>query len=148
MATPAIPPGVRRRERASAARPVWAFVAVGAAGLAALAAVGVVDPGEPGHYPSCPVFALTGLFCPGCGSLRAMHALVHGDLATAWARNPLTVPAFAVLLGAYLEWGQRVFTGAPRRVVAPPWLLWTLLGFVVAFTLLRNVPGFDALSPR
>jgi hypothetical protein len=45
--------------------------AVAAGALAAAALVHVVDPNDSGNYPTCPFLALTGRFCPGCGSLRA-----------------------------------------------------------------------------
>lgn len=44
------------------------------------------------------------------------------------------------------RWGHRQGTGRPRYWVAPAWSLWTLL-VVVAFGVLRNVPGFEALAP-
>jgi len=34
-------------------------------------------------FPRCPFFALTGLYCPGCGSQRAVSALLHGDFINA-----------------------------------------------------------------
>ena len=43
----------------------------------------MVDPNQPGHYPTDPFLAITGLYCPGCGTLRALHALARGDLLTA-----------------------------------------------------------------
>lgn len=42
-----------------------------------------------GLWPRCMFHSLTGLDCPGCGSQRAVHALMHGDLALAWSCNPL-----------------------------------------------------------
>ena len=43
---------------------------------------------SPGHYPTCPFLAITGWYCPGCGSLRAVHDLLHGDLAGAVRPQP------------------------------------------------------------
>src|SRR5690606_29528852 len=54
---------------------VPSFLAVTVAGAAATLVVATVSPEEPGHYPTCPFLALTGAWCPGCGSLRALHAL-------------------------------------------------------------------------
>src|SRR5690349_10871222 len=96
------------------------LVALGAGGV--LAVVGLVDPNQPGHYPTCPFLAVTGYWCPGCGSLRALHALAHGDVATAVARNPLTVLATAGLLLGYVVWVRRLRQGRPRSWVAPAWL--------------------------
>ncbi len=114
---------------------------------AVVAYLGAVDPNAPGNYPTCPFLFITGLSCPGCGSLRALHALAHGDLATAMSRNPLTLAGIAILAFLWVAWLRRSVTGAPRRWAAPPWLLRTFLGLVVAFWVLRNLPGFGWLAP-
>src|SRR4029078_9764705 len=80
---------------------------VAGAAVASVALLAVVDPNEPGHYPTCPFLALTGFYCPGCGSMRAVHDLVHGDLSGSLARNPMTVVAVAVMLVAYAAWTRR-----------------------------------------
>ena len=119
-----------------------------AATAAGLATVATVDPERPGHYPTCPFLALTGWWCPGCGSLRAVHALAHGDVATALDRNVLTVLAVPALVVAWFAWLRRALTGRPRSDrAAPPWLLWALLGLFVAFGVLRNTPAGSWLAP-
>lgn len=119
----------------------------GVAGVAAAMTLHLVDPNQPGHYPTCPTLALTGLFCPGCGALRALHFLTTGDLAAAWAMNPLAVLAVPYLVWSWLMWGYRGATGRPRRWLAPAWVLWTLLGVVLTWGVLRNVPGLEVLQP-
>ena len=114
---------------------------------AAVAAVALVDPNEPGHYPTCPFLALTGLYCPGCGSLRAVHALTNGDLTTAVGLNVLTVLAVVTLSVMWAQWAQRSFTGSPRRAVLPAVYIWSLLVVVLAFGVLRNLPAGAALAP-
>ena len=44
-----------------------------------VALVAAVDPHTSGRYPTCPFHAVTGLWCPGCGGLRAVHDLTHGS---------------------------------------------------------------------
>lgn len=121
-------------------------------GVAALTLVGVgyvasVDPNVAGHYPTCPFLAITGWYCPGCGALRAVHALGHGDLMTALARNPFAVVAFGYILVTWVLWLERTARGRPRRWLAPPWVLYGVLGAVLAFWVLRNLPGWTWLSP-
>lgn len=137
LVTPAL--GWGHRVRLPAAVATAAGVVVGT--------LAVVDPNQPGHYPTCPFLALTGMYCPGCGSLRAIHDLAHGDPSDAMARNPLAVVAVAGLLVAYAAWTRRLWRGEPRSWVAPPWLLYLMLAGVVAFWVLRNVPGWTWLSP-
>ncbi|HET7305262.1 MAG TPA: DUF2752 domain-containing protein [Segeticoccus sp.] len=121
------------------------LVATGA--LGAVGYLAAIDPNETGHYPTCPFLFLTGLYCPGCGSLRAVHDLAHLDVAGALARNPLTVVAAAYLVLAWGLWLHRSVTGRPRRWLAPAWVLWSLLGLVLGYWVLRNVPGWTWLSP-
>jgi hypothetical protein len=122
---------------------------VGAAALAvaAVGVVAVVDPNEEGHYPTCPFLALTGRFCPGCGSLRAVHALADGDLAGAIGSNVLTVLAVVPLLVIWVSWARRRWYGSPRLAMAPPVTVWALLVVIGVFTVLRNLPAGAALAP-
>jgi hypothetical protein len=122
-------------------------VAAAAVAGAVVGTLAVVDPNQPGHYPTCPFLALTGFYCPGCGSLRAIHDLAGGDVGGALARNPMAVLAVGGLLVAYAAWARRLWRGEPRSWLAPPWLLYLMLGAIVAFWVLRNVPGWTWLSP-
>jgi Protein of unknown function (DUF2752) len=120
---------------------------VAASAVAALAWVGSVDPSEPGHYPTCPFLAVTGWFCPGCGSLRALHALAHGDLRGALARNPLMVLTVPALVVWWTTWLVRAVLVRPRRWVAPAWSIWALLAVVLVFAVARNLPNAAFLAP-
>jgi len=120
---------------------------VAAATLVVTGYVASVDPNAAGHYPTCPFLAITGWYCPGCGALRAVHALAHGDVITALARNPFAVIAIGYLVVAWVLWLDRTARGRPIRWLAPPWVLYTVLGAVVLFGVLRNVPGWTWLSP-
>src|SRR5689334_3156810 len=71
--------------------PKYRTIVVMSATATGLVLLRVLDPASGGIFPPCPLHYLTGLYCPGCGSLRAMHALLHGDFLQAWAMNPLTV---------------------------------------------------------
>jgi hypothetical protein len=46
------------------------------------------DPATAGFYPPCLFRTFLGARCPGCGSLRAAHQLLHGNFSAAWALNP------------------------------------------------------------
>lgn len=128
-------------------RACWRPVAVAMAAASGGWYVRVVDPSSAGHYPLCPFLAVTGWYCPGCGSLRAVHALGSGDLGAAFSRNPLTVIALIYLAVTWVSWLERSLTGRSRRALAPPWVLYAGVASVVAFTVARNVPGWDWLSP-
>lgn len=95
------------------------------------------DPRTTWFYPHCPFLALTGFQCPGCGTTRALHALLHGHVSTAFALNPLLfiVPPPVGLL----HWMSRAKGGV---LEAPRIVGWALLLLVVAFGIVRNLPGF------
>ncbi|MDR1825184.1 MAG: DUF2752 domain-containing protein [Bifidobacteriaceae bacterium] len=136
-----------RPVQAIAARwPRWAApAAVGLLAATGLALLAAVDPNEPGHYPTCPSLWLTGLYCPGCGSLRALHALTRLDFAGAAQMNPALLVALPYVVWAWGRWlWSSLDLGPPRRWLAPAWVIWTVLTLVMAYWLLRNIP---ALAP-
>ena len=105
-----------------------------------LIAVGVYDPNEPGVFPPCPFRALTDYLCPGCGTLRMIHALLHGDLGTAWSLHPLGVLLTPVGLWYFLN--QTSIATRGRQIWAwqmPSWAGWTVLAVVLAYWLGRNI---------
>src|SRR5882762_3500779 len=80
------------------------------------------NPVQFGFYPVCQFYKTTGLLCPGCGSLRALHNLLHGHLAEAFRFNQLlflSLPATAAIAGFYLKQKAR---GKPFALrVSPLW---------------------------
>lgn len=100
---------------------------------------------DPARYPfpRCPVNLFTGLYCPGCGSQRATHALLHGHVAQAANLNLLAVLSLPLLALGAAATVRTVFTGRTYRpaLLYQPWLPALLVAVVVAFTVLRNLPG-------
>lgn len=106
--------------------------ALGAAGLGVLVLLFVRDPAVPGLFPPCPFHAVTGLHCPGCGSLRAAHCLLHGQLTDAFGWNALFVVALPLLVALRLV----------RRWAYQPWVAWTAFTVLMGYWVLRNIPGW------
>ena len=111
--------------------------------LAALLVFGFIyyalDPSQSGVFPQCTFLRLTGYKCPGCGSQRAIHALLHGDLASAFKFNAMlmiAVPWVAVCL--YAE-SQRTRNPRLYTRLNAPLLIWLFLAMVLAWWLLRNI---------
>ena len=107
----------------------------------------LVDPNEPGHYPMCPTLALLGIDCPGCGGLRATHALAHGDIATAFDHNALFVVLVPVLVGLWAVWAYRAWTGVtpartPARDMVSRAAPIVILVVAMTFTVVRNFVPF------
>jgi len=106
----------------------------------AAAVVFTVDPARVSLFPPCPLHRFTGLWCPGCGSTRALHQLLHGNVVAAFHFNPLAISLLPVI--GYLV------VRSEENHVKPVWI-WTLLGVVVVFGVLRNIPvyPFTLLAP-
>lgn len=119
-------------------------------GLAGLVWLFVVDPSDVGGVPGCPFHAATGLYCPGCGTLRCLHTLLHGDVATAVGYNALTVLLLPFLLIAWLSAGT---VALDRRGEVDVKLQGrTIRGIAIAafvFWVIRNLPWapFSWLAP-
>ena len=108
------------------------------------------DPREAGNYPVCPFLGLTGCYCPGCGTLRALHGLLRGDFVTALGYNSLVVLSLPVIAYSYAVGAMRAFrVRAPRPVFAHPRWTWALLAGIATFWILRNLPidPLTALAP-
>ena len=62
-----------------------------------------VDPARAFGWADCPFHALTGFHCPGCGTLRCLHALLGGRFTDAAGYNPLTVTLLPFLAYPFLS---------------------------------------------
>ncbi len=49
------------------------------------------NPGLEIYFPKCPFYSLTGLYCPGCGSQRALHQLLHFNILETLNYNALYI---------------------------------------------------------
>ncbi|ATA29744.1 hypothetical protein MLM_3904 [Mycobacterium lepraemurium] len=106
------------------------------------AAVWAGDPTTPGGpLPVCPIKALLGVDCPGCGSLRMVYALMHGNLLGAARFNALGLAAVVLLMWAYFAWtyghlvGRRIRSWQHHRRAAA-----VTLSLVLAWFVVRNIP--------
>lgn len=86
----------------------------------------------------CPIKAITGFSCPGCGITHAALALAHGDLAGAFAANPALLTASPLLLGLLIR-DEAVWIHSGHAPVVPDWLSLLLLLYFLVFTVWRNL---------
>jgi hypothetical protein len=111
--------------------------------LAALLVMGVIyfalDPSTSGLFPRCTFLSLTGYKCPGCGSQRAIHALLHGDVAGAFRYNALLLVAIPWIALCLFAESQRVRNPRLYARLNAPLLIWQLLAIVLLWWLLRNI---------
>ena len=88
----------------------------------------------------CPIRAVTGRLCPGCGVTRMCLALLRWDWAAAWSANPvllLMLPVLALL-------GIRLSVRYVREgtVIGPKWenaLIWAMAALLIVWGVVRNL---------
>ncbi|MBN2183129.1 MAG: DUF2752 domain-containing protein [Sedimentisphaerales bacterium] len=102
----------------------------------------VFKPKDGGLYPPCPFHELTGLYCPGCGSLRAVHLLLHGNFAAAFGLNPLLVLSLPFLGYCLISSRVRSPSKRSRAGFIPAFWIWFILSVIILFWILRNLPFY------
>jgi hypothetical protein len=120
---------------------IWLSVALGGIYLY------LFEPGKTGFFLRCPFRALTSFTCPGCGSTRAMHHLLHGDVIGAFELNPLFVVALPFLIYALIKYSNSVLRQRPLKPnQLEPVYIWVLFGTVLSFWIFRNTPWYPFIS--
>ena len=108
--------------------------------LAAAGGIGLIflyfhNPVATRWLPQCSFYRLTGLYCSGCGTTRALYAALHGDFYAAFRYNLLLFPSL-ILIGVLL-WKPRLALRA--------WVAYPVLIILVLYWILRNIPVYPFL---
>lgn len=112
-----------------------------AAALLLCAMLLVYPPSRASFYPTCPIHQSLHLDCPGCGSTRALSALLHGHLRAALRCNALFVLLLPFALAFAAESYRRaVRPGIFRWPQPPAAALYSTLAVAALFTVVRNLP--------
>jgi len=128
--------------------PVACCAAVGVAGVL----VWHNDPAAPGsRFPGCLFHSATGLWCPGCGLTRGVHALLNGDVGAAMASNIFTPLAIVAIVWLLVGWLRRAWDRPTPRLPHRVERVLMIAGpaVVLAYGVLRNIPAapFRSLAP-
>jgi hypothetical protein len=110
----------------------------------------VLDPTKHEIFPRCLFHSLTGGYCPGCGSQRALHNLLHFNIAGVISYNFLFLPAGLFILYHYIHpIVNRVFSLKLPNLVYLKNTPWVVLVIVAVFWIARNLPWypFSVLAP-
>lgn len=135
----------------AASRVERVFAAAGIAGIASgIFAVAYFNPVTVGFFPQCPLHALTGLNCPGCGLTRGFHALFGGNVLGALHFNvllPVYLFIFGYFFAALLSIAARG-RGFSFNIFRPN-LVWSFFIIALVFGVARNFPvyPFTLLAP-
>jgi hypothetical protein len=110
---------------------------------AATVALHLRDPHVSNSWGLCPLYALTGVYCPGCGGLRGVNDLTDGHVGAAASSNLLLVLAVPVVLFLLARWTWVTWQGRDVAVVPtlPRVVRYGLGALVLVFWVARNLPG-------
>ena len=100
-----------------------------------------INPAESWFFLKCPVNDVTGLSCPGCGSQRAIHELLHLNFKQAFAYNPLLIAAIPYTALGIAFNTETLKTRYPktRKFFYGQRALYVVLVVVILFFILRNI---------
>lgn len=135
---------------AHATRAVWAPAAVAAGAALGCTVILLGDPTTPGGpLPVCPTKLLLGIDCPGCGSMRMVYSLLHGELGAALHYNAVALAVLPLLVLAWITWTVGRWRG--RRVES--WQQWrwapmVTLAVTLTWWVVRNIPVAPFTSLR
>lgn len=105
------------------------------------------NPANGAGYPACPFRMITGLQCPGCGSLRGLHQLLHGHPLASFELNPLLVITLPFLLVMLFLSTRAAIAGRPLpKFFIPAKYIWAFLGLVLCFWIFRNTSLYPFVS--
>jgi len=130
---------MRQRSLATGLGAPLLVVATAACGCAA---VWLGDPTTPGGpLPTCPTKALLGIDCPGCGGMRMLYSLMHGNVLAAARFNALALVALVLLVWAYFAWTYgRVVGRKIRSWQDYRWSALVAVSLAVVWFVVRNIP--------
>lgn len=95
------------------------------------------DPAHSHLAPKCPFWLLTGYHCPGCGSQRAIHAILNGHVWEGMKYNLLLVPGLVYVIVLIISRKNSKLHSALSSALA----CWIWLGVIMAWWIVRNLLG-------
>lgn len=109
-----------------------------------------IDPSSTALFPKCPFLKFTGLYCPGCGSQRAFHNILKGNIITGIKHNYLFLLAFSVIGYQLIIFViNKYSSNTYQNLLHKSSITRAILIIVVLFWILRNIPysPFTTLAP-
>jgi len=108
------------------------------------------DPHQQGSWGVCPSYAILGIYCPGCGGMRAVNDLTNGEVRAAISSNALALTLMPLVVLWWLtrlrnQWrGSTVVPLARQHATA---LTYGVGGVAIVFAIVRNTPWGAGLAP-
>lgn len=99
------------------------------------------DPADFQLFPKCPFLYFTGYQCPGCGSQRAVHALLHLNFKEAFDYNALLTILIPYMFAGLIFDFEKIKRQYPklRNILFGQTAAIIVLVAVVLFFIFRNI---------
>ncbi|MBF8150537.1 DUF2752 domain-containing protein [Winogradskyella sp. F6397] len=102
-----------------------------------------IDPSATAFFPKCPFLSFTGIYCPGCGSQRAIHHILQGQIITGIRHNYMfllvtVVLGYQAVIFVITKFGTKTYNNLLHKSKMTN----TILVLVILFWILRNIPYF------
>lgn len=97
-------------------------------------------------YIPCPVKALTGFYCPGCGITRMLLSLLKLDFYSAFRYNPLLFISLPIGLYLYIDYLIKKENSLYKKIPEKFWYI--VIVIFIIYGILRNIEVFDFLAPK
>ena len=111
----------------------------------------IYDPSQHSFFIPCPFNYITGYHCPGCGSQRAIHQLLHLNILNALRLNPFLVLSLPIIIyGLGIQIWNFIFKTQFRfKLFYNKFFIYGYFGFAILYWILRNLPHypFNLLAP-
>jgi len=110
-----------------------------------------INPNEVDFLPKCPLYATTGIYCPGCGSQRATHQLLNFNFLGVVQQNALyIIGLFIVGYHLIISGVNYFFKKNYYNYIYHSKTPIVLLILIIIFWILRNIPyyPFNLLAPK
>ena len=100
-----------------------------------------VNPISSNFIIKCPFKQITGLDCPGCGSQRAVHELLHGNVTSAFVDNALFIAALPyAFTGILFEWFSLKYKyPKTRKILFGKTAIYIVAAIIILFFIFRNL---------
>lgn len=97
------------------------------------------DPSQTAFFPKCPFFTVTGLKCPGCGSQRAFHQMIHLRFDEAFRYNAMLIILLPILVILLFSEVIRTKKPALYKKIQNRYTIYSALVLIVGWFILRNI---------
>jgi len=108
------------------------------------------NPSDSNIFPKCPLYSVSGIYCPGCGSQRAAHKLLNGNIIEGFRHNYLiALLALVLLYQAFIFIMNNILNKGVTNLLHKSKVTLGILIVIILFWILRNINlfPFTELAP-